>query len=109
MCGICGEIGFDGRAANMPAVTMTHTLASRGPDRDARWTDGPVPVGQRRLAVIDVPAASRLDGKLLDDVVDVLRPPAAKARGLIDYGYVDALLADPDRRFAGRGDRLGHL
>jgi asparagine synthase (glutamine-hydrolysing) len=56
-----------------------------------------------------VPAVSHLDGDVLQYVVDVLRSPAAKARGLIEPGYVDALLADPDRRFAGQGDRLWHL
>jgi asparagine synthase (glutamine-hydrolysing) len=56
-----------------------------------------------------VPAVSHLDGDVLHYVVDVLRSPTAKARGLIEPGYVDALLADPARRFAGQGDRLWHL
>jgi hypothetical protein len=50
MCGICGEIRFDGCAADPPTTVA-----------------------------------------------------------MIDPGYVDALLADPDRRFAGQGDRLWHL
>lgn len=52
---------------------------------------------------------SRLDGDVLNNAVDVLRSPAANPRGLIEPGYVDALLADPHRRFGGRGDRLWHL
>jgi asparagine synthase (glutamine-hydrolysing) len=56
-----------------------------------------------------VPAVSRLDGQVLSHVVDVLRSPEAKARGLIEPGYVDALLERPDLRFAGQGDRLWHL
>jgi asparagine synthase (glutamine-hydrolysing) len=56
-----------------------------------------------------VPAVSRLDGDVLNYVVEVLRSPAAKDRGLINPAYVDALLAEPDRRFAGQGDRLWHL
>jgi asparagine synthase (glutamine-hydrolysing) len=56
-----------------------------------------------------VPAVSHLEGDVLDHVIEVLRSPAAKDRGLINPGYVDALLADPQRRFAGQGDRLWHL
>jgi hypothetical protein len=44
----------------------------------------------------------------LPATVAMTRSPAAKVRGLIDPGYVDALLAD-HRRFAGQGDRLWHL
>jgi asparagine synthase (glutamine-hydrolysing) len=33
MCGICGEIRFDGCVPNVPAtVAMTRALAPRGPD-----------------------------------------------------------------------------
>jgi asparagine synthase (glutamine-hydrolysing) len=63
-------------------------------------------VVDRPKGYFPVPAVSRLDGPVLDHVVDVLRSPAAKERGLIEAGYVDALLEDPDRRFAGSGDRL---
>jgi asparagine synthase (glutamine-hydrolysing) len=55
MCGICGEIRFDGRAANLPAtVAMTCMLVRRGPDGEGLWHDGPVAFGHRRLAIIDV-------------------------------------------------------
>jgi asparagine synthase (glutamine-hydrolysing) len=63
-------------------------------------------VVDRPKGYFPVPALSRLDGPLLDHVVDVLRSPAAKERGLVDPAYVDALLAVPDRRFPGNGDRL---
>ncbi|WP_029112309.1 N-acetylglutaminylglutamine amidotransferase [Mycobacterium sp. URHB0044] len=66
-------------------------------------------VVDRPKGYFPVPAVSHLDGDVLDYVVDVLRSPVAKARGLIDPGYVDALLAEPERRFAGQGDRLWHL
>jgi asparagine synthase (glutamine-hydrolysing) len=56
-----------------------------------------------------VPAVSNLDGEVLHHVVDVLRSPEAKSRGLFEAGYVDALLADPELRFAAQGDRLWHL
>ncbi|MDT5274175.1 MAG: hypothetical protein QOG95_1107, partial [Mycobacterium sp.] len=35
MCGICGEIRFDGEAADVGAVArMTGAMTSRGPDAD---------------------------------------------------------------------------
>ena len=55
MCGICGELRFDGRPPD-PAVVqlMTERLARRGPDGEGRYLDGPVALGHRRLAVIDL-------------------------------------------------------
>ncbi len=55
MCGICGELRFDGRPPD-PAVVqlMTDRLARRGPDGEGRYLNGPVALGHRRLAVIDL-------------------------------------------------------
>ncbi|MBW4049042.1 MAG: N-acetylglutaminylglutamine amidotransferase [Proteobacteria bacterium] len=59
MCGICGEIRFDGTRANVEAVgRMTAHLAPRGPDHTGHWSAGPVAFGHRRLAIIDLSAAS---------------------------------------------------
>jgi asparagine synthase (glutamine-hydrolysing) len=66
-------------------------------------------VVDRPKGYFPVPAVSRLDGQVLAHVLDVLRSPEAKTRGLIEPGYVDALLDHPDLRFAGQGDRLWHL
>jgi asparagine synthase (glutamine-hydrolysing) len=63
-------------------------------------------VVDRPKGYFPVPALSRLEGPLLESVVDVLRSPEAKERGLIEPAYVDRLLADDDARFAGSGDRL---
>jgi asparagine synthase (glutamine-hydrolysing) len=61
MCGICGEIRFDGYTANVPAtVAMTHELAPRGPDGEGHRRDGPVAVGHRGLA--DDPGAQLMVG-----------------------------------------------
>ena len=55
MCGICGELRFDGRAADLTAVQrMTETLERRGPDHGGSYSDGPLGFGHRRLAVIDL-------------------------------------------------------
>lgn len=57
MCGICGEIRFDGTSADVAAVTrMTDAMASRGPDSDGVVAYGPVALGHRRLSIIDLSA-----------------------------------------------------
>lgn len=59
MCGICGELRFDGARADLDAVArMRAALAPRGPDHDGVWNDGPVAFGHRRLAIIDLGAGS---------------------------------------------------
>ena len=55
MCGICGEIRFDGHAADVGAVArMTGAMASRGPDADGVVAHGPLALGHRRLSIIDL-------------------------------------------------------
>ena len=55
MCGISGEIRFDGRPASAEVVaTMSGCLAARGPDGDGLWASGPIALGHRRLAIIDL-------------------------------------------------------
>jgi asparagine synthase (glutamine-hydrolysing) len=57
MCGICGEIRFDGRSADVAAVSrMTGAMVSRGPDSDGVVAHGPVALGHRRLSIIDLSA-----------------------------------------------------
>jgi asparagine synthase (glutamine-hydrolysing) len=57
MCGICGEIRWDGRPADLGAVArMTGAMTSRGPDADGVVAHGPVALGHRRLSIIDLSA-----------------------------------------------------
>ena len=57
MCGICGEIRWDGQSADVAAVTrMTGAMASRGPDSDGVFAHGPIALGHRRLSIIDLSA-----------------------------------------------------
>ena len=55
MCGICGEFRFDGAA---PDLALTHRMMTklerRGPDHGGSYSDGPVALGHRRLAIIDL-------------------------------------------------------
>ena len=55
MCGICGEIRFDGSAADVAAVDdMTCSMTRRGPDANGVFAKGPVALGHRRLKIIDL-------------------------------------------------------
>jgi len=55
MCGIAGEIRFDGIPSN-PAITkaMCDAEFHRGPDDEGYYSHGPVSLGIRRLAIIDL-------------------------------------------------------
>ena len=57
MCGICGELRFDGSPADTSAVArMSDKIARRGPDHAGAFSDGALAFGHRRLAVIDLSA-----------------------------------------------------
>ena len=60
MCGIAGEFRFDGSAPDPAALkAMVARLARRGPDGEGLHFDGPVALGHRRLAIIDLTERSR--------------------------------------------------
>ncbi len=55
MCGICGEFSFTSRAPAMSTIErMNAMLAKRGPDHGGAYLEGPLALGHRRLAVIDL-------------------------------------------------------
>ncbi len=57
MCGICGELRFDGAAPDLAAIRrMSEKLARRGPDHAGSFNDGPLAFGHRRLSIIDLSA-----------------------------------------------------
>lgn len=58
MCGIAGALHFNGESVS-PVILkrMTDAITHRGPDGDGIYTDGPVGLGHRRLAIIDLSAA----------------------------------------------------
>jgi asparagine synthase (glutamine-hydrolysing) len=59
MCGICGELRFDGGEPDLGGLQrMMARLARRGPDHEGVYTDGPLAFGHRRLAIIDLSAHS---------------------------------------------------
>ncbi|MDY7085958.1 MAG: N-acetylglutaminylglutamine amidotransferase [Actinomycetota bacterium] len=58
MCGIAGELRYDGQLADSEAVRrMLPCLESRGPDGEGLWARGPVALGHRRLKIIDLSEA----------------------------------------------------
>jgi asparagine synthase (glutamine-hydrolysing) len=55
MCGIAGEIRFDGGVADVPAVArVSGAQQRRGPDGAGVHAAGPVALGHRRLKIIDL-------------------------------------------------------
>jgi len=55
MCGICGEIRFDGTPPRIEAVAaMADVLRPRGPDGAGLFQAGNLAVGHRRLRIIDL-------------------------------------------------------
>ncbi|HEB93766.1 MAG TPA: N-acetylglutaminylglutamine amidotransferase [Gammaproteobacteria bacterium] len=59
MCGICGELRFDGQPSEAATIaTMNGKLARRGPDDEGMHFSGPLGLGHRRLSVIDLSARS---------------------------------------------------
>src|SRR5215471_9708328 len=56
MCGIAGKLYLDlqGVVKTDSLRLMTAALRHRGPDDEGMWVGGPVGLGHRRLAIIDL-------------------------------------------------------
>ncbi|MFF3020492.1 N-acetylglutaminylglutamine amidotransferase [Streptomyces sp. NPDC057939] len=55
MCGLSGEVRFDGGRPDLAAVErMTDVMEPRGPDGRGAWSQGAVALGHRRLKIIDL-------------------------------------------------------
>jgi asparagine synthase (glutamine-hydrolysing) len=71
MCGIAGAARLD-REPISPGLIhrMTDAIAHRGPDGQGHFTDGPVSLGHRRLAIIDLsPAGYQPMGNETGDIL----------------------------------------
>ncbi|MEU7472525.1 N-acetylglutaminylglutamine amidotransferase [Streptomyces sp. NPDC044984] len=81
MCGLCGEIRFDGGQPDIAALERaTDRLAPRGPDGRGLWSQGPVALGHRRLKIID----------LSDSGAQPMTDPRARLAGVFNgcvYNY----------------------
>jgi asparagine synthase (glutamine-hydrolysing) len=73
MCGITGGYDLGGGPIAPPVLQrMTDAIAHRGPDGEGQYQDGPVALGSRRLAVIDLsPAGQQPMANETGDVVVV--------------------------------------
>src|ERR1051325_9742660 len=55
MCGLSGELRFDGAPADVGAVgRMVAAMEPRGPDGCGTWSQGSIAFGHRRLKIIDL-------------------------------------------------------
>ncbi len=58
MCGVAGILNLDGEpVAPVLLKRMTDAIAHRGPDGEGSYIDGPLGLGHRRLAIIDLTPA----------------------------------------------------
>ena len=59
MCGIAGILNLNGEPVSTASLRrMTDVLAHRGPDGEGFFVHGPIGLGHRRLAIIDLSAAA---------------------------------------------------
>ena len=59
MCGICGEMRFDGDKPNQSKMlNMMDSIAKRGPDHGDEYQYDNIYLGHRRLSVIDISSKS---------------------------------------------------
>lgn len=57
MCGIVGNYHFNQQpVSNVILKAMNDSMTHRGPDGDGVWVEGPIGLGHRRLAIIDLTA-----------------------------------------------------
>ena len=100
MCGIAGEFRFDNTAPDAAAMARRLArLARRGPDAEGQHTDGPVRLGHRRLAIIDLSPRSR------QPMVDAASGTALVFNGTIyNYPELRAELIDLGHVFHSDGD-----
>ena len=83
MCGIAGEIRNDSRLPDVGALgRMVDSMGTRGPDGAGVWSAGPVALGHRRLAIID------LSGRGHQPMVDTDLGLAVVFNGCI-YNHLD--------------------
>ena len=70
MCGISGELRFDGGMPDQVALArMLAALARRGPDSEGYYAVGPVALGHRRLSIIDL--SERANQPMIDRTLEL--------------------------------------
>ncbi len=100
MCGICGELRFDGKQPDGDALRrMTARLVRRGPDHEGLFNGDGVAFGHRRLSIIDLSAHS--DQPMVDQNLQI----ALVFNGTIyNYKELRAELIEMGYDFTSHGD-----
>jgi asparagine synthase (glutamine-hydrolysing) len=99
MCGICGEVTFDGSAAGQAVAAMAVELQPRGPDANGAFFQDRIAFGHRRLSIIDLAPASQQP--MLDPELGL----AIVFNGCIyNYRELRGALAAKGYRFFSQGD-----
>lgn len=98
MCGICGELRFDGGRIEEGLIQrMLKRLEKRGPDDGGSWNSGPVAFGHRRLSIIDLSQKSHQP--MLDDELTLVFNGA-----IYNYRELRSQLRDKGYSFVSDGD-----
>ena len=101
MCGIAGLVDLRGRTVD-PALArrLCAPLAHRGPDDEGYHAEGPVALGQRRLAILDLPGGrqpmSNEDGTVWITFNGEIYNFAELRRGLEERGHRFATRSDTE-------------
>jgi asparagine synthase (glutamine-hydrolysing) len=99
MCGICGEVTFNGAVAGDSLAAMNEKMWARGPDAGGTFSQDGVAFGHRRLSIIDLAAASQQP--MIDSVLGL----AIVFNGCIyNYRELRSELAVKGYRFFSQGD-----
>lgn len=97
MCGILGIVSANGPPPHN-ALDALDLLAHRGPDGEGRFQDGPVVLGMRRLAIIDLETGDQPVANEAGDVVSVVNGE------IYNYRELRTGLAGRGHSFRGQGD-----
>jgi asparagine synthase (glutamine-hydrolysing) len=99
MCGICGEVTFNGVVAGDSLAAMNEKMWARGPDAGGTFSQDRVAFGHRRLSIIDLAAASQ------QPMIDPVLGLAIVFNGCIyNYRELRGQLAAKGYRFFSQGD-----
>jgi len=70
MCGICGQLRFDGVVVKASALSdMMSKIARRGPDAKGQWIENDIGFGHQRLSIIDL--SSHGAQPMVDDALNL--------------------------------------
>jgi asparagine synthase (glutamine-hydrolysing) len=99
MCGICGEVTFDGTVAGESLAAMNRAMRARGPDADGTFSQQRAAFGHRRLSIIDLSTASQ------QPMIDPMLGLAIVFNGCIyNYRELRRDLVEKGYRFFSQGD-----